>query len=173
MATKLLSIDELDRRHVAAWEEYLRDHAPDNTRCQVFTGGGDVTDRRRAYHIEMAALDNKAFGFGFGTSSVHRHVPVPGAHVPVCCRCAMCMCHVATGIRVDRDRSRRGGWQVAQLREINKRLWLWVCLARPLFTRYAGRCATSLLLLLSACFFILSACLGPRSALSNSTEEDG
>ena len=61
MATKLLSIDELDRRHVAAWEEYLRDHAPGNTRRQVFTGGDKVTDRRRAYHIEMAALDNEVF----------------------------------------------------------------------------------------------------------------
>jgi hypothetical protein len=61
MATELMSIDELDRRHVAAWEEYLHDHAPDNTRRQVFTGGDEVTDRRRAYHIEMAALDNEVF----------------------------------------------------------------------------------------------------------------
>jgi hypothetical protein len=61
MATELMSIDELDRRHVAAWEEYLHDHAPENTRRQVFTGGDEVTDRRRAYHIEMAALDNEVF----------------------------------------------------------------------------------------------------------------
>jgi hypothetical protein len=45
MATELLPIEELDRRHVAAWEEYLRDHAPDNTRRQVFIGGDEVTDR--------------------------------------------------------------------------------------------------------------------------------
>jgi hypothetical protein len=28
MAAKLLSIDELGRRHVAAYKEYVRDHAP-------------------------------------------------------------------------------------------------------------------------------------------------
>jgi hypothetical protein len=38
MATKLLFIDELDRRHVAVYEEYLRDHAPGYPRRQVFTG---------------------------------------------------------------------------------------------------------------------------------------
>jgi hypothetical protein len=58
----LLSIDELYRRHVAAWEEYLSDNAPDNTRRQVFTGDAEgVTDRRREYHVEMAALDKAVF----------------------------------------------------------------------------------------------------------------
>jgi hypothetical protein len=47
MATKLLPIEELDRRHVAAWEEYLRKYAPDNrARRQVFTGAKGVTDNR-------------------------------------------------------------------------------------------------------------------------------
>jgi hypothetical protein len=32
-----------------------------NARRQVFTGGDEVTDRKRAYHIEMAALDNEVF----------------------------------------------------------------------------------------------------------------
>jgi hypothetical protein len=61
MATKLLAIEELDRRHVAAREEYLRKYAPDNRRRQVFTGAKGATDNRVKYHAEMATLDEAAF----------------------------------------------------------------------------------------------------------------
>jgi hypothetical protein len=62
MPAPLHPIEELDRRHVAAWDTYLSDHAPGKTRRQVFTGGAEgVTDRRREYHVEMATLDKAVF----------------------------------------------------------------------------------------------------------------
>jgi hypothetical protein len=63
MATELLSIDELDRRHVAEYDEYVREaHAPGRyRRRQVPTGAEGVTDHRVEYHAEMATLDKAVF----------------------------------------------------------------------------------------------------------------
>jgi hypothetical protein len=60
MPTKVLTIEELDRRRVAALGEYLRKYAPDNRRRQVFTGPKGVTDNSAKYHAEMATLDDAA-----------------------------------------------------------------------------------------------------------------
>jgi hypothetical protein len=65
------------------------------------------------------------------------------------------------GVGVGVDLSRGGGL----IREINKRLWL-CFLARSLLTLSAGRCATSLLLLLlPTCCFLLTDLDLPRESL--------
>ena len=58
----MLSDEALAIRQGAAWKEYLRDHVPDNTRRQVFTGGDEVTDQTATSHDEMGDLRDKALG---------------------------------------------------------------------------------------------------------------